>query len=255
MNKKLNLAVSTLAIISFVVFIIVNVGNSYYSAHETVVSQNAANWTLFSSIYSVLIMAIPTIEFVIKAYNKHYNKQVYNISTLSKVLTVLSFGMPVLAYAFTSLTAKVMFDSEEETDIEGWGYVILSIITLGTVWIAFLLAVGPAVYVYKRALKGVFEVKGESVIIGVSLVIVSVVTLGIVWIGILIGIASTRLLILQARRTTLGIDYELETYVKVTLIVFTVISLGLFAVGLFSTYWQYEVFFLNSEKEGNPEFA
>ncbi len=249
-RKTLRLNFSVLGFVSIALFIIVQIFNTYQgNANEMTFDYTVLKWTRSMTLYSGILVAIPTLEFMIKAYYKHYLKQEYKISTISFVLTILSFGMPLFSYAFTSLMAKVLFNSEEQNDIEIWGFVILSLITVGLIWIGFFLSIGVTAFVYKRGFKGVIEFNTDQVLVNVSLLITSIITLGLIWIIIGISLITTRIFVAWSHKNVLGVNLPIEQPYVVGAIIISVLTLGIFPLVILAGYWQFELFFMNIDQK------
>ena len=248
-RRSLRLNFSTLGIVSIVLYVILQIFNTYQGGTDGwQYSYTAFKWTRSMSLFSGIVMAIPTVEFMIKAYYKHYFKKKYRISTLSYGLTILSFGLPLFSYAFASLSAKILFNSNEQDDIEIWGFIILSIITLGLVWLLFFLSIGIIAFVYKRGFKGIIEFNTDTVLLNVSLLMTTIITLGFVWIVIGISLIATRIFVLVSRKNVLGINQPLEQPYLVGAIILSVLTLGVLPLAILAGYWQFELFFMNIDE-------
>lgn len=240
---------SGLGIISVVAYVIFNLSNGYlqkmdqatYGYEASPFMDNLMFWSMGVGLLAI----IPSIEFMIKAYKKHYLKEEYRISTLSIILTVLSFGMPFFGYAFTSMGAKILFGSHEDYDQEIWGFIILSILTLGFIWLGFLIAIGPALFMYRRIVEGVFTTEETSGVEVVSLIIATLVTLGIMWIIIGFAVVYSKLFFQIAVNKTETAYVEYSNSLKVWAIVLGVITLGTVPLAAFTSYFTYELFLNN----------
>lgn len=243
--KNSKLKMSTLGIVSLIFYLVYMIGVIIWSTANSKINAEVAmpnfNFEVFNGIvYGITFLSIiPMIEFLMKGFHKHYAKEEYKISILSKVLTVLTLGMPILYYGFYSFMLKDMFRSDERLSVlEIVGIVIITLITFGFIWIVY----GPTKYIYTKGFKDVFNLEDhKSTIEIVSLVLVSIFTLGIVWIFILIGIASTEFISKFVAKHLLGLNYKLSSFSKILLIILSVLTLGLVPIMMFLGYGFYEL--------------
>ncbi|XMB85789.1 hypothetical protein RJG79_10305 [Mycoplasmatota bacterium WC44] len=243
--KNSKIKMTTLGIVSLVFYFVYIIGVLLWSnAMNKVAYQDLSTGINYSLINGItygwaLLSIIPMIEFMMKAFHKYYTGEEYKISILSKILTVISLGMPILYYGFYSFMIKDLFKSEEKlSTLEIVGLVLITLITFGSIWIMY----GPTKYIYTKGLKDVFNLeKDKSTIETVSLVLASIFTLGIVWIIIPIGIASTEFISKFVARNLLGLDYKLSKFSKILLIILSVLTLGMIPLTIFLGYGFYEL--------------
>lgn len=235
-----------LGIVSAVLYLLFSIYNSNQEMAELAAYPWGRSFAYLTSGLGVLSI-IPSIEFMVKAFKKHYLKETYQISMLSIVLTVLSFGMPLFMYAFTSLGMKILFGSTEDHDVEVWGFVILSIFTLGFVWLIFLIAIGPALFVYRKATENIFTTEEASGLEVVSLILATLVTLGIIWPILGISLVYLRVYLIIAGNNTGYTNLEIPTSTKVWAIVIGILTVGVIPLVNFLQYFTYELFFNNIE--------
>ncbi len=207
---------------------------------------------MISSILTYAVSAlsvIPTLDFLIKAFKKHYRHEEYSISTLSVILTVLSFGAPLFAYAFISLMMKMLFGSQEEYDIEKYGFIVGTVLSLGLIWVGIFFILGPTLFAYRKIIDGIYLTEEPSPAEGVSLLLATIFTLGLVWIGILINIVLMRFFFVKGWNIVMNSDNEVEPAYIVFFIIISIITLGLAPLGALMSYWQIELFLNNVEDQ------
>jgi len=200
--------------------------------------------------YSVSgLSIIPTIDFLIKGFKKHYRQEEYSISTLSVILTVLTLGAPLFGYAFASLMMKMLFGSQEEYDIEKYGFIVGTVLSLGLIWIVVFIVLGPTLFAYRKILEGIYHTEEPSPAEGVSLLIATIITLGFVWLAILINIVIHRFLFVRIWNNVMNKNVEYQEVYTVLFILVSILTLGLAPLGAFLTYWRIELFFNNAEDQ------
>ncbi len=250
---------STLGIVSLILYVILNIWSSTNTGYtaEQIAAFEALGYgmefinrlernAMWSAVLGLLAI-IPSIEFFIKAFKKHARGEEYAVSTLSIILTVLSFGMPFFAYAFTSFIMKRAFNSNQEYTTEKWGFWVLSIFTLGLVWLGVLIVVGPALFVYRKITEGVYKLEDSTGLEMTSLIISTIFTLGFIWLFIGITIVFVRFFFVKAWNTSMAADVEVGTGTMVWFWILSILSIGTIPLGMFASYWTYEIFINNVE--------
>ncbi len=250
---------STLGFVSLALYVIYNIWSSTntgysdqqlaafealgYSAEHLGRLEKTTMWSMIIGLLAI----IPSIEFFIKAFKKHARGEEFAISTLSIVLTVLSIGMPFFAYAFTSFIMKRAFGSDQEYTTEKWGFWILSILSLGLVWVGVFLAIGPALFLYRKITEGIYKLEDSTGLEMTSLIVVTILTLGLIWLVIGVAIVFTRFFFVKAWNNAMAVDIEVGTGSMVWFWILSIITLGILPLGTFTTYWVYELFINNAE--------